>query len=292
MRLRGFRKQLTVKNHTIIADQATDEVSKDTVLGWCPMPAGSTLLGIWMNIQAVSSTDLAADQATPISLNGFMVPYTDPDSAIADPDQLWDVVVPKVQERDASMVDLDLVTTADTEAAEGYTEIRFDKMMDLQGPVELYRDQKIITIQSPGSFIPGGASTAVYRAAFTRRGKIEKNVNTPVPAVAMIALGTVELPDDLNLYTGALTQWAPLNEEDWMRLTWPQLALRNAFEVAALAEADAGEPAAALDQFTRWLKYTQMDLDDYIESRAWIIISQFTFDVLFPEEPDFSQVST
>lgn len=280
-KLRAIRQQLMMGSLAAIADQATAELSTDDVIGWCALPAGSVLEDVSVNVHLIGTTDVNMNNPTTVGMHGFIIPVNDDDQEV-DPNVFWDKFVPKVQEVSADMIDLD-TDVADTEAADSFTEIDADSLFRVDGPKEVWKALEVLTCLSKDSIIRYEGANSTYRGCLLAQGKINKSYFIPDHSILMFAVSNHELPDDLDTYSGDQQQWVPFNDNDWSRLAHASLMLENAYEVAALSEADAGEPAEALDDLMRWLKQATMDVDDFIVSSAFNYTARFTYKVLFPD---------
>ncbi len=284
MGLRAFRKQFTDILTTVIADQTVDELQDDFVIGWCPLPAGSTLNAIHMEVQARATTVGGPNSSTPFGMTGYILAIPDPDDPEVNPNTLWDKVVPKVQELDSSMLDLD-TGSADTDGVIGFTEIDLAGIIDVGGPKRIYEHKQVSTNVSPSSIMD--VVSGQYFPAMYKKGWIRRSYRVAVPSVVLFAVTSVELPDDLDSFTGVMQEWAPDTAKNWVHLG----RMRNTLEKALdYAMGDAGE-IANLESVVRFLKQAYMQVDDQVASKAWYVTSQFTYDVTFPDDPTFNNIS-
>lgn len=285
MGLRAFRKQLTQISTTAVADQLTDELQDDFVIGWCPLPAGSTLNAVWMKVLAHTTTVNGQAVSSPVGMTGYILPVPDPDDPEVDPNTLWDKVVPKVQELDSTMLDLD-TGSADVDGVIGFTEIDIESILDVTGIRRIFEWKDVLALNSPG--VVADVVSGQYYPAFRKEGWIRRSYRVAVPSVALFAFTAIELPDDLNGFTGVMQEWAPDSAKNWIHLGRMRNTLEKALDYAL---GDTGGGIATLESVVRFLKQAYLQNDDTIQSKAWELVSRFTYDVTFPDDPTFNNIS-
>ncbi len=278
----AVRRQLTIRDVT---------AGGDTVIGWCPLPAGARITKVWMDVDLAGASTPFPD-AVAYQMHAYVLPCLDPDTLPATPDDMWDKQVPKDAVVGTSMLDLD-TGAADTGLVNEYEELQFDDMLGQStAPDEVFKRNRIITVGSDLSAVLSATTfLPVDRFKVQMSGKKFQTVD--VPSVLLFAVGSPNANALDSAWTGA-DAWMPDSDGQWALLGMPEVMLELAVQRGVgLVTPGTGTIAHddALETLARFLEQTYFFAAGDIQATNWRSTARFTYMVSLPGRPKFRMTS-
>lgn len=200
------------KTHT----QRSTALNTDEVIGYAAIPAGGAFMGATLQGSAMGAESSSTLGAMIYGLSGYVVPITDPDT-LDDPDDVWDLMVPKDLAILEDNVDFDFLTTPSVTPDLTPGEFHIGDIISAgQGPVKLFRTERVVTFaSSPTGFIAGTPDAYFPTDLFSIR--VKQKVRVTTPSVVLFALSS-PTPGVPSVFTGNISQWAPGGNDEWYNL--------------------------------------------------------------------------
>ncbi len=271
-RMIGYRKQLVVR------DLAAAE--GDEVFAWCPLPAGSTLLGAWLDVFMTATSDLALDQQWQYGIHGNMLPVLDPDTLPSSPDDMWDKQVPKADPIGTDMGDLD-TAVADTTIATAWEHYNINELTgQTTAPEEFFKRYRLINPASSKSIV---TALNAYRAMDAFRTRIRGKLHVKVPSIAMLAVSMYPSQSAEAGWTG-VDSFMPDSKAKWNLLGMPERSLDKALMYALGLETEGTGTMSsdeALQELFKWTEQVYMEVGSIIATTSRLV-AKVTWQVAFP----------
>ncbi len=209
----------------------------DTVVASLPLPSGSRINDISIDLRAHRTAAIGLNQLTLFAVEGWIIPILDPDAEVSV-QTLWDQLVPK--DTDVETVDLD---TGAADATPFYEpgEPDFSDMLEVGlRPERIYHANQMLTVQRDSFLTFQDNQTpfdVLWLPGATMRIRIRKNFAVQQPAMLMFAFANPSLDDT----TGVVTT-SPA-EAEWGQLKYVGHVLERALlHVFGVTEAGAETP--------------------------------------------------
>ena len=160
----------------------------DDVIAYVPLPPGSKLNNVWLDVSVQSNSALGIQSACMYGLSGFVVDVDDPDTAVSY-DHLWDSMVTKDIAESYNILSID-TATADTNP-------EFDTNMldlfqifgtNLVGNMQIYQRRELLTYpKRPVGYDP---SNDTYIAQDAFKVHVRNGPTVRAPSVAMFGFSS------------------------------------------------------------------------------------------------------
>lgn len=267
-----------------VASQRLVGDTTDLVISHCPLPAGSKLNAVHLDVQLIGA--LATILIGPAyGLSGFVVPVPEPDTPLSI-DTLWDNVIPKDLALGVGSEDLDTESAVTTPEYEmGLVE----PGAIIDGgtrPIEIFRRRKTITCARSRWAIADNTS---FRPTDEFTSKINRRVRVSVPSMVLFAVSSPSGDNTTN------TVNSTPNTGEWSTMRFVTVALENAFiHLLNFVETGAESPydtmAAIIADF---LEPTVMeDTAGAWVANTWVVFAHSTYDITVPGEFDKQTLSS
>lgn len=260
----------------------------DTVFGWAPLAAGSVLTGIWLDFAITGDNAVNWNQAQFITTDIYVVRVPDPDNPPADPNTLWDEMIPKTAGYGAT-IEMDTETTAltvpTTSPGDGF---KLDNLFGGYKPLRIFEQLKMIHAMSPGC-VP--VSATQYKPMAHLKTQIRRQVRVSEPSVVLCAFGAPDFNGaDYNAFTGGTNgrqEWIPTTAGLWMALQELEL-VHNQMKLAVMGYQGYSTPPSTteFDPVTALEELFRRTLEQIYEEDAgrWVdqtyeAIGQSTFQI-------------
>lgn len=269
--------------------QVLSIVSEDEVFSWMPLPTGSVLHGVSLDVQLIASVVESVLIASPYAITGYVVPVPDPDAA-ADVDAIWDQMITKDATLaggvGADIVDMDHIT-GDANNEVEWGEPNLEDMLNVsQGPVKIFSRSRMITFaRSKGGF---DKTAEDYRPTDEFVTKVDKKVFVDVPSMAMFAISQPAMSST------STAKWEPTGEAQWMKLQYMGDTLIDAFKaLIGTIEAGAVSPYADAEQLLQdMIEQLHEQTTGAFGTMAWRLFNQSYWDFSVPGTLQLPQISS
>lgn len=265
---------------------------KDVVFTWAPLPARSTLRKIWLDYTIVGVTNLDFVQACLYNVQAYIIPIPDPDGStpIADPNTLWDTMVPKDQAYGAAQ-DFDEDDTAvDTPVDDPTGEISTTKLFGASyQPEQIFDRLTMLTMAHP---LSQQVSSTQWVACDRIKTTVEKNIYVERPSVVLFAIGTADFDATYDAFvdgTDDRQDWVPTSALEWNALSFPKEVMSDWWR-QSLGLTD-GVSAALINSLRRWAEQIYVATDGRIIDQSYSIIGDATYQVSAPKPPTIQLTS-
>ena len=223
-RIRLFPKEYVHRDIT----QASDEV-----IAAYPLPAGTRVNNLWLNIHIVSG-QVSFNSVAFYAIHGYIVPVPDPDNNLS-PDDLWDRMIPKDEPSGSDVLDLDS-STADTAPVFELGDMNLTKLMGMSmAPQKLFTRQTMLSGAS--GVVDQDRSAGNCRFVDVVRAQVKSNYEVEIPSYLLIGFSS---PDTLATSTG----FPVINTDaEWSQLQYLEYTLEDTLKhLTGLTEAGAETP--------------------------------------------------
>ncbi len=260
--------------------QSQIAAGSDTVIGGVWVPSGSIISGVRGEVSLTGPSELLLGQAVTYSLEGWVLPFEDPDGS-QTMNAVWDRFVPK----DTSALVLDLDTVAlDTTSMYEPGMIAWEFLYDMGTEVRrIYHRHRILSAANGSIGFRQDEETPFLEHWFP--GKVEtvdvrRPIRTSSPSLCVFAVGA-----PLTTSTSATAPVDSFSEEDWGRIKFIDEVLENAMRhLLGLTEAGAETPW--VDAATLLKEYLDPQLLEgnaaTMQPKSWLAAGELTFDIVVP----------
>lgn len=219
---------------------------EDLVICGAPIPPGGKLNNVWLDIHIIGPEATSILQAVLYGIGGYVMPLPDGDAA-TNFDVLWDNLVPKDVDEGAGVLDLD-TTATDTTPEFEIGEIDWNAVFEMTAlqPVEIFKRRKMITLAttSVGYNQVSGALNDLYTPVDHVNTHLKRSVKVGSPSLVLFGFSS---PDTLQ---SVATQFTAPTEQQWVMLTYMEMALEDAFkQLIGLVETGAETPYEEMSAF-------------------------------------------
>ena len=256
----------------------------DAVITAFPLPAGSILNQVWMDIHIIGG-ETPINSMGMFGVTGYILPILDPDQTPVLND-VWDFQVPKSDDMltgaGTDSLDTDtftaLVTTPDVEP--GQLDLNFIEVGNVVKKV-ISRREWISFASSPTGF-EGGAEN-IYRPTARFKINMRKRYKVHGASYVMVAVSSPDLTETV------ATPPTVIGEKNWVQLQFMQYTLKQAWtQMVGLTETGGETPWVDALQLVE--KILQPELIEETTGRftqqSWDAYCISTFDVSVPGDMD------
>lgn len=164
---------------------STVAANNDQVMAFLPMPPGSKLNNVWLDVSVITDSSMAIQSAALYGFSGFVVDVDDPDTRHTY-DSLWDRMITKDVAEGFDILSIDTATASNAPEFEPGKIDLFQVFGDnLVGNMQIYQKREFLTFAkkpitydtSNDSFVPSDA----FKVHVTRGPRVSR------PSVAMFA---------------------------------------------------------------------------------------------------------
>lgn len=119
--------------------------NSDQVIAFLPMPPGTRLNNVWLDISLLANSSVGIAEAVMYGLSGFVVDMDDPDSTV-DYDHLWDSMINKDQTESFDILSIDTASeTTSPEFDVGKIDLFQIFGTNLIGNIQMYQRRQLLT---------------------------------------------------------------------------------------------------------------------------------------------------
>lgn len=268
-----------------IWSQVLSPTNNDKVLFAQPLPSGSVMHSMSMNISLIAEAAIARTSSVMYGLHAYVLPVLDPDAGTT-PDVIWDTQVPKDKALSENMLDLD-TGTADTDALTEPGLVNAEGMLNVgKAPVQVFAREKFITWADQ----KGGYDRTADDFLPTDKivGRINKPIYVAEPSYFLMAISSP-------LTTLTSTTWNVINEDsEWTQLQYMEYTLEDAWKaIVGLTEAADDDPYVdAMENIGKWLETMHEETAGAWLPTTWRAFGKASFDISVPGSLDQVSLSS
>lgn len=192
----------------------------DTVFCFTALAPKNTVTGHWLDYLVVGLEDLLFTEACSYSVRGYLFELDDPDTEVANPNTVWDRLVPKDSDF-GSTLDYD-TGAGDSDPFEQPGMINIEELFAGYLPELVFDRTEILHAMSPGSVVTGSTT---WKPMSRIRSHMKRNLRVQNPSVLMYAISSPVWGTGYDTYDAGANdrqQWVPENIVDWTVLTEPE----------------------------------------------------------------------
>ena len=162
--------------------------NNDQVVAFVPLPPGSKLNNVWLDVSIKSNSSLSIDASAMYGFSGFVVEVEDPDSSHSY-DYVWDHMIQKDMAEGFNILSLDTGTSVnDPEFEVGRIDLFSIFGDNLQGNMQIYQKREFLTFaKRPVAYDP---SNDTYFALDAFKVHVSRGPRVKAASVAMFALSS------------------------------------------------------------------------------------------------------
>lgn len=254
-------------------------VDTDKVLFAQPIPAGSILNNVFLNISILAEAAVLRTSAAMYGIHAYVIPIIDPDAGTT-PDNLWDQMVPKDKVLSADMVDMD-TALVDSDAIAEPGLINVEGMLNVGvHPQLIFSREKFITwADQKGGYDRTADNWMPSDKIVT---KMKRSVFVEFPSYFLLALSSP-------LTTFTQTAWKIMNTDaEWTQLQYMEYTLEDAWKnIVGLIESGAETPyAEAMVVIGEYLEVLHEETAAAWAPQTWRAFGKASFDITVPGSLD------
>jgi hypothetical protein len=196
------------------------QADSDDVIAYVPMPPGTKLNNVWLDVSVQSTGSTAIQSACLYGLSGFVIDVDEPDNATSY-DHLWDSMVTKDIAESYNILSID-TGTADTnpEFDTGMLDLYQIFGTNLVGNMQIYQKRELLTYpKRPVGYDPSN-DTWIPQDAFKVHVRNGPTVRTP-----SVALFGFSSPGNTTIATGAGDLGNSPTEPEWIFTMYAEVFL-------------------------------------------------------------------
>lgn len=251
----------------------------DSVFTWCPIPARSSLDVVHMDFQIKGDTQPTKGQGCIYAIDGYILEIPDPDgsTALADPNDLWDKMVPKEAEYGAEL-DYDSDDTADAGPTVGSPdEINITRLFGGYNPKRIFDRLRLLFASMP---LSQPATSSTWQPFDRVKTSLTPKIWVERPSVAMFAIHAPDLSAAYDAFidgTNDRQDWIPTSKLEWAALQYSaEVAKQWLWQTVGIAE---GVNATLINAVRRWLEQAYIEDDGRVIDQTYEIMGQATYQV-------------
>lgn len=194
----------------------------DDVIAYCPMPPGTSLNNVWLDVSVQATASPAIQSAVLFGLSGFVVEVDNPETVVGY-DHLWDSMIHKDLAEGYNILSIS-TDTEDTnpEYEPGLIDLFQIFGTNLQGNMQIYQKREILTYpKRPVGYDP---SNDTYIAQDAFKVHVRGGPTVKSPSVAMFGFSSPGMATS-NLITGTGELNSTPNEQQWIFLMYAEVFL-------------------------------------------------------------------
>lgn len=247
----------------------------DKVLFAQPLPTGSVLNQVHLNISILAALGISRIQAVMYGLHAYVIPVLDPDAGTT-PDVIWDNQVPKDKVLAEDMLDLDTGSAVVAPITEPGL-INVEGMLNVQEQPELiFSREKFITWADQ----KGGYDRAAddYMPTDKIIGRIRRSIHVDQPSYFLLAISSPATDR-------TATAWKVMNEDsEWTQLQYMEYTLEDAWKaIVGLTEAADDDPYVdAMENIGEYLEVFHEETAAAFVPTTWRVFGKASFDITVP----------
>lgn len=266
----------------------TVNANTDQVIAYIPLPAGTKLNNVWLDVSLHSGVATIASGVM-YGISGFVVNVEDPEVQ-TDYDTLWDWTIQKdqyhaygtVDDSTSGIFDSDSVNP-EPEFEPGLVDLEAIFGGDLVGNMEIFRRRELITFakRPVGFHTSADLATQYYVPVDSFKTHIRGGPRVSEPSVAMFGFSAPQMGQTQGSIRNTPT------ELEWIMEQYAQVFLFDAWKWLMGLSASTGEypDAQAANWLAELLEDNMIETVDIILAAGYNVTTKATWDITVQGEP-------
>jgi len=195
--------------------------NSDQVVAFLPMPPGSKLNNVWLDVSVLTSASIAISESVMYGLSGFVVDMDDPDTTHSY-DYVWDTMIHKDVAEGHDILSID-TATQNTEPEFEVGQIDLFQIFgdNLQGNMQVYQRREYLTFaKRPVGYDP---SNDTFHGMDAFKVHVRGGPRVSRPSVAMFGFSSPAM-DRTQSYSGGALGTTP-TEQEWIFTMYAEVFL-------------------------------------------------------------------